>query len=128
MRNRVKLIVAVMSVCLLWSLTAEGITLQNGGFRIVTSKTEDAPVMMAVNSLVRDFQKVAKAGNAHPRQEPNQGRVLLNGIFQKVKGAVPIIKGAVKVVNQCYGRYVAHSFNVFSLKDSEKYDMLAIFC
>lgn len=59
MRNRVKLIVAVMSVCLLWSLTAEGITLQNGGFRIVTSKTEDAPVMMAVNSLVRDFQKVS---------------------------------------------------------------------
>ena len=45
MRNRVKLIVAVMSVCLLCPLTAEGITLQNGGFRIVTSKTEDAPVI-----------------------------------------------------------------------------------
>ena len=59
MKSFVKMILVAVSACFVSSLTVQGITLQDGGFRIVVSKTEDAPVMMAVNALVRDFQSVS---------------------------------------------------------------------
>ena len=41
-----------------FSMPSHAVVLREGGFRIVVSKTEDAPVMMAVNALVRDFGKL----------------------------------------------------------------------